>query len=277
MNIGIVGLGLIGGSIAKAIKQNTEHKVYGTDIVESVIYRAKLIEAIDDALTQETLAQCDLVVIALYPQATIAYIRENAKHFKKGAIVMDCGGVKRSVCDELKEVSEQGDFTFIGAHPMAGVEFSGFKHSRTQLFKKASVILTPYKGTPLEVLNKVKLFCENLGFSDVVITTPEEHDVMIAFTSQLAHVVSSAYIKSERATRHKGFSAGSFKDMTRVAKLNETMWTELFLDNRDNLVNEIDELIEHLAEYRDTIKNGDEQGLKTLLKAGRERKESVGV
>ena len=164
---------------------------------------------------------------------------------------------------------------FIGGHPMAGIEYWGFDHATATLFDNASMILTPPPGTDIQTLSDLKHFFRGLGFGRVVITTPQEHDRLIGYTSQLAHVVSSAYVKSPEAMRHPGFSAGSFKDMTRVARLSEKMWTELFLLNRDELQGELDALIKHLEEYRAALSAGDAQGLERLLREGRERKEIV--
>ncbi|NLY70608.1 MAG: prephenate dehydrogenase, partial [Clostridiales bacterium] len=273
---GIIGLGLIGGSLAKAIKENTNHKVFGTDLKESVIYKALLLEAIDDRLTEDMLPSCDMTIVALYPEACIEYIKEKASLFKKGSIVFDCCGVKQSVCSQVQDVAEQNNFIFIGGHPMAGLEYWGFKYSQKVLFQNASMILTPPDGIEIEVLEKVKRFWLSLGFTNVEITSPEKHDQIIAFTSQLAHIVSSAYIKSPMAPLHKGFSAGSYKDLTRVAKLNPDMWTELFLMNKDNLVTEIDGLIDRLTEYRDALNDNNENKLWQLLEEGTKKKLTIG-
>ncbi len=272
MKIGIVGLGLIGGSVAKAIKNNTEHTVLGGDINIATVYKARLLEAIDGELTDEVLGECDMVIVALYPGSAAEFIEKNAAKFKKGAIVLDCAGVKRAVCERAWKTADENGFAFIGGHPMAGVEFSGFEHSRKGLFQNASMILTPAPKTGIEVLEKIKELCISIGFTNVVISSPEEHDKMIAYTSQLAHVVSSAYVKSEQALGHRGFSAGSYRDMTRVAKLNEDMWTELFMLNRENLVTELEGLILRLEEYKDAIEEGHEEEIKRLLREGRERK-----
>ena len=275
MTIGIVGLGLIGGSIAKAIKENTEHTVLGFDIAPAVVCKAKLIGAIDGELTGEKLRDCDLVIIALYLEATVTYIKENAGLFKKGGIVVDCCGVKRDVCGAVEQIAAENGFTFVGGHPMAGIEFSGFEYSKKNLFEKASMIVTPYPGTHIKVIETLKKLFLKIGFNNFQITTPDEHDKMIAFTSQLAHVVSSAYVKSPAALNHKGFSAGSYKDMTRVAKLNENMWTELFLSNRDNLASEVDSLVERLQEYSGALKAGDAAGMTAMLREGRELKQQL--
>lgn len=272
MKIGIVGLGLIGGSMAKAIRTRTEHDVYGYDIVESVQLKARLFDAIDGELTSETIDDMDIVLIALYPSAAIEYVEKNAARFKPSAIVMDLCGVKEVVCEPLRKIAAAHGFTYIGTHPMAGREFSGFTYSTDSLFDGASMILVPFSGTAIETVQSVKQLFIQIGFTYIQISTPEEHDRMIAFTSQLAHVVSSAYIKSPTALNHIGFSAGSYKDMTRVAKLNEVMWTELFMDNPRYLTDEIDTLINNLRQYRDAIASGDRERVFALLKEGRERK-----
>lgn len=275
MNVGIVGLGLIGGSIAKAIKQNTDHIVFGKDILETVVLKAKLLSAIDEELTDQTLEQCELVIIALYPGDTVKFIEENAAKFKKGALVVDCCGVKRVICAAAQPLAEQNGFTFVGGHPMAGIEKSGFEYSMESLFKNASMILTPDGSVDIQEIDFLKQLFLSLGFGGVKLSTPEEHDRIIAYTSQLAHVLSSAYIKSESALTHMGFSAGSFKDMTRVATLHEGMWTELFLDNKEGLTMELDGLIARLSEYRKAIAGNDAPELMRLLKEGRERKALV--
>ncbi len=274
MNIAIIGLGLIGGSMAKAIKENTNHTVYGLDLSDRVLKKAVLTKAIDQPLTDSLLKDCDLSIIALYPQAAIDFITEKQEIFKKGSIVLDCCGVKEIVCAAAEPIALKQGFVFIGGHPMAGLEHSGFDHAQKALFTKASMILTPTKGN-IQDVEKVKDLFTAIGFTNIQIATPAEHDQMIAFTSQLAHVVSSAYIKSPAALKHKGFSAGSYKDLTRVAKLNETMWTELFLDNAPFLTEEIDGIIDRLKEYSTAIKAADKETLRALLKDGRERKAKI--
>jgi len=276
MNIAVIGLGLIGGSMAKTIKKlMPQHIVLGSDINPQVIMKAKLLEAIDAELTPERLAICDMVFVATWPQIAIDYVRENAHLIRKGATVIDLCGVKRAVCEPLFGIAEENGFLFVGGHPMAGIEYSGFDHATAALFQNASMILTPPHGVSIQVLAELKYFFRELGFGKVVMTTPEDHDRVIAYTSQLAHVVSSAYVKSPEAMEHHGFSAGSFKDMTRVARLSPQMWTELFMDNREPLLSELDALIAHLNEYREALVNADAAAMKQLLQEGTERKEIV--
>ena len=271
MEIGIVGLGLIGGSLAKAISQNTDNIVYGTDLSDQVVKKAVLINAIEQPLTDELLPQCDIVIVALYPQATIDYVKSHADLFAPDSIVIECGGVKGIGCDALIPLAEEHGFLFVGGHPMAGLEHSGFTYAKKTLFNNASMVFTPTRG-PIESMSRLKDLFTAIGFTNIQIATPEEHDKKIAFTSQLAHVVSNAYIKSPTAMEHMGFSAGSYKDLTRVAKLNEHMWTELFLENPENLTNEIDMLIDNLKKYSDAIKAKDSETLCDLLRDGREKK-----
>lgn len=275
MLIGVVGLGLIGGSLAKAIKYNTENTVLGYDIDLNVLLKAKLLGAVDGELTEEKIPECDMIITGLYPQSTKDFINANAAKFKKGAIVVDTCGIKGYVCEDMWKTAKENGFVFIGAHPMAGLHYSGFEHSQVTLFNNASMVLVPSKDVNINDLEKVKKLFLSIGFTDIQLTTPEKHDKLIAFTSQLAHVVSNAYVKSPTAKEHKGFSAGSYKDLTRVAKLNETMWTELFLENDEYLIREIDGIIENLQQYSAALKARDEKTLRQLLKDGRECKERI--
>ncbi len=275
MTIGIVGLGLIGGSLAKAFKFNTDYTVYAHDTDEVSYKRAVLVNAVDGKLTDKTLPECDFVFIALYPQATLDYMQKHSHLIKKGAIVIDCCGVKEFVCPPLFALAEKHGFHYIGGHPMAGRQFSGFRHADVNLFRGAGMILVPKSGEDISLLEKTKKCLVRAGFAHVTVTSAERHDEIIAYTSQLAHVVSNAYVKSPRAEAHKGFSAGSYKDLTRVAKLSEKMWTELFLQNRGNLISELDFIIDSLTEYRDALAENDEDRLMSLLREGRMRKERI--
>jgi len=273
--IGVVGLGLVGGSMAKALNQNTDHTVYGYDINETVSQKAKLVNAIEGILTDEMLPACDVVVVALYPDATIEYVKSHADLFKKGSIVLDCCGVKEVICRELEPLSKEKGFVFMGGHPMAGIEHSGFEYSKKALFDNASMILVPAKDTRIEDIELIRNLCKSIGFTMIQMSTPKVHDRMIAFTSQLPHVISGAYIKSDTAEGHLGYSAGSYWDMSRVAKLNEDMWTELFMDNPDFLVDEIQAMADRLIQYRDAIAEGNRERLRQLLRDGRIKKEHI--
>ena len=273
MKITVVGLGLIGGSLCKAIKKHTNHTVYGIDINKETLEMALSQNAID-AVTDD-LSLADITIVSLYPITTIDYIKENASKFKKGSIVIDTCGIKKAIVDAVTPVLAENDVTFIGVHPMAGREFSGFEYSLDNLFDDASFIITPDISVSQTKINLIEDFAYSIHFKKVVTATPEEHDQIIAFTSQLAHVVSNAYIKSPTHQKQLGFSAGSFQDLTRVAKLNETMWTPLFLLNKDPLCFEIDYIIARLSEYRDAMQNNDAERLKALLRDGRILKEET--
>ena len=274
MTVGIVGLGLIGGSFAKAYTQ-AGHTVFAGDRDENVLGIAKIGGFIAGELTGENLAACELLLIALYPQAAIAWLREHAGQIGKNTLVMDTCGTKRQVCETCFTLAEEYGFTFVGGHPMAGTQFSGFKHSRATLFKGASMIIVPPRYDDMAFFARIKELLAPCGFGRVTVTDGTRHDEMIAFTSQMAHVVSNAYIKSPTARAHKGFSAGSYKDLTRVAWLNEQMWTELFLENRDNLIRELDGFLDSVRAYRDAMAAGDANALRELLAEGRKIKEEV--
>ncbi len=276
MNVGIVGLGLIGGSMAKSTKARTSHTVWGIDLDHETMTLARMSGAIDGPLTDGNLGDCDLLFVAICPAAAIAWVKENAEKIAKKTILVDLCGVKRVVVDALAPVAEAYGFSYIGGHPMAGKERGGFTSSSDSLFAGASMILTPDKRTDMQLLETLNAYFLDIGFAALTFSDPEEHDRIIAFTSQLAHITSSAYVKSPEAQRRRGFSAGSFQDMTRVARLDEEMWTELFLDDSDFLIRELDILIQNLQAYSDALKSGDAQRVKALLKEGRERKATAG-
>ena len=276
MNVAIVGLGLIGGSMAKSIKNRTAHAVWGADLNSETMTMARMCGAIDAPLTEENLPQADLILVAIRPGAAIEWVRQHADRIAKSAILVDLCGVKRTVVAAIAPIAERCGFAYIGGHPMAGRERGGFTASTEDLYVGASMILTPDKRTDMRLLETLKAFFLDLGFAGLTFSTPEEHDRIIAFTSQLAHIVSSAYVKSPEAQKRRGFSAGSFQDMTRVARLDEDMWTELFLDDEDFLTKELDELIGHLTDYRNALRDKDAQRLHDLLKEGRELKATAG-
>ena len=276
MNVAIVGLGLIGGSMAKSIKNRTAHTVWGADLNSETMTMARMCGAIDAPLTEENLPQAELILVAIRPGAAIEWVRQHAPLISKSAILVDLCGVKRTVVASIAPVAEQYGFAYIGGHPMAGRERGGFTASTEDLYVGASMILTPDKRTDMRLLETLKAFFLDLGFAGLTFSTPEEHDRIIAFTSQLAHIVSSAYVKSPEAQRRRGFDAGCFQDMNRVARLDEDMWTELFLDDEDFLTKELDELIGHLTDYRNALQDRDAQRLHDLLKEGRELKATSG-
>ena len=276
MKIGIVGLGLIGGSMAKSTKARTGHTVWGVDLDKETMTMARMCGAIDAPLTDENLPQCDLILVAIRPAAAVEWVRTHASLIAPSAILVDLCGVKRTVVSAITPIARERGFAYIGGHPMAGRERGGFTASSEDLYVGASMILTPDQRTDMQLLETLKAFFLDLGFAGLTFSDPEEHDRIIAFTSQLAHIVSSAYVKSPEAQKRRGFSAGSFQDMTRVARLDEDMWTELFLDDADYLTDELDILIGHLQEYADALKSKDAEHLRALLRDGREKKATAG-
>ncbi len=274
MTVGIVGLGLIGGSFAKAYHAAGE-RVLAQDIDRDVLSFAVISSAVDEELTDETMAECDLILLAVCPAAAVEWLRKNAPKIASRTIVIDCCGTKRTVCAACFPIAAQYGITYLGGHPMAGTQFSGFKYAKADLYHGAPMVLVPPRFDDIELLGRVKDLLTPAGFGSYSVTTAEQHDEMIAFTSQLAHVASNAYIKSPTAKKHKGFSAGSYKDMTRVAWLAPRMWAELFLENRDFLLKEIDCYIEHLSQYKAAMEQNDEEELIRLLDEGKKRKEEV--
>lgn len=276
MNIGIIGLGLIGGSFAKSIKARTSHNVFGSDLDKETMMFARICGAMDGELNEENIGACDMILLSISPQAAIRWVKEHASQINKNTTVIDMCGVKRNICSELCALAETYGFSYIGGHPMAGKERSGFVNASDDLFVGASMILTPDQHTEITQLEQIKALFTDIGFATLTFTSPEEHDSIIAYTSQLAHITSSAFVKSPTAQQHRGFSAGSFKDLTRVARLDENMWTELFLSNRDNLTKELEILIANLEEYLTALKDNDDETLRRLLKDGKEKKATAG-
>ena len=274
MKVGILGLGLIGGSLARAYAI-AGHTVYAAEKDESMLSFAQLAGAVDGQLTPESLSECELVLLAIYPEGSANWLAENAMHISKDALVMDCCGVKQLICEKCFPLAEQYGFTFMGGHPMAGTHFSGFKYSRADLFRGAPMVLVPHRFDDMDLLDRAKDALAPCGFGSFSVTTARDHDRMIAFTSQMPHILSNAFIKSPTALEHKGFSAGSYRDLTRVAWLNPQMWAELFLENREFVLNELTTYITALERYRDAVEQQDLTTLIALLDEGKRRKEEV--
>ncbi len=266
--VGVVGLGLIGGSTAKAIRKNIDCNILAFDINDEAMQAAKDTGTITGVLNADTIGTCDLILIAITPSMIIDWVCNNAQYIRSDAIFVDLCGVKRIVMDKLIPIATKYGFKYVGAHPMAGKEVAGFANSTPDLFKNASMILAPLPDTQEGDLERLKTFFLQMGFGTVVISNKDEHDRIIAYTSQLAHITSSAYIKSPTSRSYMGFSAGSYKDMTRVARLDPKMWTELCMDNADNLETELSKLISNLNEYLDALHTRDEKKLHTLFEDG---------
>lgn len=274
MTVGILGLGLIGGSMARAYSLSG-HTVYAMEQNESMLSFAMLAGAVDGKLDEGTIPQCDLILLAIYPEGSASWLENNAHLVSKGVLVMDCCGIKEEICRRCFPIAKQFGFTFVGGHPMAGSQFSGFKYSRADLFEGAPMVLVPPVFDDMQLLENVKNALKPCNFGTFSVTTAQDHDRMIAFTSQMPHILSNAFIKSPTALNHKGFSAGSYKDLTRVAWLNPQMWAELFLENKENVLFELDFYIDSLRAYRDAIAAGQTEKLVALLEDGKKRKEQV--
>ena len=274
MTVGILGLGLIGGSLARAYAK-AGHKVLACELDKSMLIFAQLAGACHGVLEEDSISSCDLIFLSIYAGGSAQWLENNGKYISPDTLVMDCCGIKQEICDRCFPVAEKYGFTFVGGHPMAGSHNSGFKYSRSNLFQGAPMVLVPPRFDDAELLQHCQDALAPCKFGSFSVTTAQEHDKMIAFTSQMPHIVSNAFIKSPTALGHKGFSAGSYKDLTRVAWLNPPMWAELFLSNRENVLAELDWYISALCKYRIAIENNDEETLIDLLDEGRKRKEEV--
>lgn len=274
MNVGILGLGLIGGSLARAYAL-AGHTVYAIQRSDTMLSFAMLAGAVHGKLDEENIPKCDLILLAIYPAGSAEWLEKHAHLISREALVIDCCGTKREICSRCFPLADKYGFTFVGGHPMAGSQFSGFKYSRADLFQDAPMVLVPPAFDDISLLDRVKQALKPCGFGRFSVTTAAEHDRMIAFTSQMPHILSNAFIKSPTAASHKGFSAGSYKDLTRVAWLNPGMWAELFLENKDNVLFELDTYLENLTAYRDALAREDSQTLIALLEEGKCRKEEV--
>jgi len=274
MTVGILGLGLIGGSMARAYAL-AGHTVLACEKDDQMLQFAMLAGAVHGQLDKDRIASCDLILLAIYPDGSATWLEENAQFISKDALVLDLCGIKREICRRCFPLAETYGFTFVGGHPMAGSQFSGFKYSRANLFAGQPMVLVPPRFDDIALLSRCKQALEPCGFGRFSVTTAQDHDRMIAFTSQMPHILSNAFIKSPTALHHKGFSAGSYKDLTRVAWLNPQMWAELFLENKDFTLSELDLYIENLRAYREALAADDLQALTALLEEGKHRKEEV--
>ena len=272
--VGVFGLGLIGGSFVKAYHE-AGWTVLAHNRTKSVLDFAMISGEVNGELTKENIGECDLVLLTIFPEAVIKTLREYAPYIGKKPLVMDCCGTKRTVCQALFPMAEEYGFTYVGGHPMAGTQYQGYKYAKADMYVDQPMVIVPPRYDDIFLLDRVKTLLAPAGFGRFSVTTAEAHDEMIAFTSQLAHVVSNAYVKSPTAKLHDGFSAGSYRDLTRVAWLNPPMWSELFLENKDNLIREVDCIIDHLQAYRNAMSADDGETLIALLAEGKRLKEEI--
>ena len=275
MKVLICGLGLIGASLAKTLKKNTTHTVLGWNRTPSVTEKALRDGVIDrTGDIDELMSDADITFVNFYPDAIVPFILEHKSSFKKDSIVTDSCGIKTKICKELEH--EKLNFYYVGAHPMAGREVGGYDNSQDTLFDKASFIVTPYENTPRNKVDALVGLAQDMKFARTVVTTPEHHDEMIAFTSQIAHVLACSYVLSPLAPMHPGYSAGSYRDVSRVARINAEMWSDLFIDNKDALVREVDDLVSNLMKFKYNIINEDRQALCDLMNKANSIKEEIG-
>ncbi len=275
MKIVIAGLGIIGGSLAKAIKKYTDSYVYGMNRSPEPLRQAMECGAIDEIGGTEALRQADVLILGIYPEAAVEFVRRHAGDINKDCVVIDTAGIKSEICPQLAALAEEHGFSYVGFHPMAGKEKNGFGVSEADLFQDASAILIPGMA-PHAAVERIAGLCRKIGFGRVVYSTPEEHDRMISFSSQLPHVIACAYVFSPNCPKHKGFSAGSYRDVSRVASINAPLWSELFIENKKPLVQEINTMIDNLAQIRDGIEKGDREELASLLLRAKLIKEALG-
>ena len=273
MKILVVGLGLIGGSICKALKKYTTHYVVGCDINSDIEFSALRDVAVDETFSGDH-SGFDIVIMSLFPEASEKYLNENITKFDKNTLITDVCGIKGEFSKRVKTLADANGLRYVGIHPMAGKEFGGYANSNADLFQKANFIIAPFEDSSDADVELLRGLVTEIGAGKIVVTSPENHDKMIAYTSQLAHIVSSAYVKSPELLLECGFSGGSFQDMTRIATMNEKMWTDLFMQNRDNLIFELDTLIENLNKYSHALRFGNAEELTELIAEGRKLKEN---
>ncbi len=275
MKVLICGLGLIGASLAKTLKKNTTHTVLGWNRTPSVTEKALRDGVIDrTGDIDELMSDADITFVNFYPDAIVPFILEHKNSFKKDSIVTDSCGIKTKICKELEH--EKLNFYYVGAHPMAGREVGGYDNSQDTLFDKADALPISYENTPRNKVDALVGLAQDMKFARTVVTTPEHHDEMIAFTSQIAHVLACSYVLSPLAPMHPGYSAGSYRDVSRVARINAEMWSDLFIDNKDALVREVDDLVSNLMKFKYNIINEDRQALCDLMNKANSIKEEIG-
>lgn len=272
MKIAVIGLGLIGGSFARAFQKYTDHFVCGFDsdcgTLQAAVADGTVAAIADSAYFNEA----DAIFVALPPISAADFLLDHRGEFKKGSVVTDISGVKQYIHNRVYIALKEEGVYYCGSHPMAGKEVSGYRNSDADLFRGASFILTPVERAQARAVELLRTLAYEIGFLRVTVTDPARHDRVIAYTSQLAHVASNAYMKSDTALERIGFSAGSFEDLTRVAKLDEELWADLMILNREPLIQETVTLIENLTKYRDALLQNDRDTLRDLLKSGKERK-----
>lgn len=275
-NITIVGLGLMGGSYALALRELNPKKIYAVDINECALTTGKSMGLIDDGFTDAKipLAESDLVILCVYPQLVKKFIKENINNFKKGVIITDVTGIKSEFTEEVNELLRE-DIDFVFGHPMAGREYSGVEYASKEIFKGANYIITPTERNKEENIKLIEDIAKEIGFKNVQRVSPKTHDKLIGFTSQLPHVIAVSLVNSDNSGLDIGkFTGDSYRDLTRIARINTKLWSELFIGNRENLISEIEEFEKNIREVKNAILNKDLEALgKVLDRASKKREE----
>jgi len=271
--VAVIGLGIMGGSIVKALKKSGKYYVIGYNRTTDISQRALADKAVDEIWDGASPLDADITVLAVNPNVTYDLFKTLPALLKKGSILTDICGVKAELVKKGEAVGREYGVHFIGGHPMAGRERSGYDYSTEDLFFNRSYIFTETVNTNKEALNILSQMALDIGCSDVTITSPEYHDKMIAYTSQIPHILAGAYMNSPTSATHKGYSAGSYHDVSRVASVDENLWSQLFLQNKDNLLYEIDILIRNLQDYKEAVTRNDSSRLSGIIKTGRILKE----
>jgi prephenate dehydrogenase len=282
---GFVGLGLMGGSFAMAIREKVFTKEGGGRLLAVDRNSWVLVAAIDAGVidggfqpeaSRQMLEQCDVVFLCLYPKQTIEFLKKERAFFKKGAIVTDISGVKGPLRDNLDAILTD-DFDFVSSHPMAGSEKEGFTHASAAIFEKRNYIIVPHPRNKPENIAFLKNLVTTLGFTRIIETDAETHDAKIAFTSQLCHIIAAVLVDSAEDTNITSFGGGSFEDLTRIAKINAPLWTELFLSNREKLLDRINAFEKSLHRVKEMVEDMDYASLCRILEDIREKRIEMGT
>ena len=277
MSIVIVGLGVVGGSFAMALNKAGYEEVYGIDVNEETIKKAKNLGIIKEGSTEgkDLLEKADIVIISIYPKLVIDFIKKNKDYFKKGSIVTDATGIKCMFIEEVKRLIPK-DVDFVFGHPMAGREKKGIDFATDKVFQGANYIITPIESNKEENIKKIENLALSIGFKRVRRITPECHDEMIGFTSQLPHAIAVALINSDVEGRDTGsFIGDSYRDLTRIANINEELWSELFLGNKNNLLKVINNFELELDLIKKAIYDNDKEEIMKYFRKSTKRREQL--
>lgn len=275
--IGVVGVGLIGGSICKALSENKSNSVYGIDLDEEVLKAAISDGAIKSGFTnpEHIISELDIIILCIYEKGIYKFLEANKDKFKQGAIITDTFGLKQQIMNNIKEILPKG-VTFIGGHPMAGKESSGYLHSDKDIFNNANYIITTELDNDDENLIKLITCLKDLGSIKIILADPKEHDRMIALTSHLPHIIASSLVMVSKDEEKAGdFIGGSFKDTSRTADINDVLWTDLFMSNKNDVIEQLEKFKTNLDAFKDAILRSNEEEIRNLLIDGRETLKTI--